>query len=101
MAIAEGAAFGTSYTWDMEGPFDTALAAQDPKALGSWAAISQYNGFLAEHPELYADADNVVPWVVLLPDSLDPDFDWTGSSTRLDFLARNSVLGDFKFASRA
>ncbi len=100
LAIAEGAAFGTSYTWDMEGPFDTALAAQDPKALGSWAAISQYNGFLAEHPELYADADNVVPWVVLLPDSLDPDFDWTGSSTRLDFLARNSVLGDFKFASR-
>jgi hypothetical protein len=100
LGIAEAAAFGTSYTWDMEGPFDTALMNQDPKALESWAAISQYNGFLADHIALYADAVNVVPWVVLLPDSLDPDFDWTGGATRLDFLAKNSVLCDFKFASR-
>jgi hypothetical protein len=100
LAIAEAAAFGTSYTWDMEGPLDAALVAQNPKALESWAAISQYNGFLADHTEFYADAANVVPWVVLLPDSLYPDFDWTGGATRLDFLAKNSVLGDFKFASR-
>ncbi len=100
LAIAEAAAFGTSYTWDMEGPFDTALAAQNPKALQSWSAISQYNGFLADHPELYADAVNVAPWVVLLPDNLVPDFDWTIGVTRLDFLARNSVLGDFKLGSR-
>ena len=100
LAIAEAAAFGTSYTWDMEGPFDTTLATQNPKALESWAAISQYNGFLADHVELYADAVNVVPWVVLLPDNLVPDFDWTGDATRLDFLARKSVLGDFKLASR-
>ncbi len=100
LAIAEAAAFGTSYTWDMEGPFDTALVRQDPKAQESWAAISQYNGFLADHLALYIDAVNVVPWVVLLPDSLDPDFDWTGGATRLDFLAKYSVLGDFIFASR-
>ncbi len=100
LAIAEGAAFGTSYTWDMEGPFDTALVENNPSALETWAAISKYNGFLADHPELYTDAKNVVPWVVLLPDSLDPDFDWTGNATRLDFLARHSVLGDFKFAGR-
>lgn len=100
LAIAEGASFGTSYTWDMEGPFDTALAAQNPKALESWAAISQYNGFLADHAEYYTDAVNVVPWVVLLPDNLVPDFDWTIGQTRLDFLARYSVLGDFKLASR-
>jgi hypothetical protein len=100
LAIAEGASFGTSYTWDMEGPFDTALAAQNPNALESWAAISQYNGFLADHPEYYTDAVNVVPWVVLLPDDLVPDFDWTVGQMRLDFLARNSMLGDFKLASR-
>jgi len=100
LAIAEAAAFGTSYTWDMEGPFDTALATQNPKALQYWSAISQYNGFLADHPELYADAANVTPWVVLLPDNLVPDFDWTISVTRLDFLARNSVLGDVELASR-
>lgn len=99
LAIAESAAFGTSYTWDMEGPFDTALVTQDPKALESWSAISQYNGFLEDHVELYADAVNVVPWAVLLPD-LNPDFDWPGGATRLDFLAKNSVLGDFRFASR-
>jgi hypothetical protein len=100
LAIAEAASFGTSYTWDMEGPFDTALAAQNPKALEPWAAISQYNGFLADHPEYYTDAVNVVPWVVLLPDNLVPDFDWTIGQARLDFLARNSVLGEFKLASR-
>ena len=99
LAIAESAAFGTSYTWDMEGPFDTALVAQTPKALESWSAISRYNGFLEDHVELYADAVNVVPYAVLLPD-LNPDFDWPGSATRLDFLAKNSALGDFKFASR-
>ena len=99
LAIAEAAAFGTSYTWDMEGPFDTALVTQDPKALESWAAISQYNGFLEDHVELYADAANVAPLAVLLPD-LNPDFDWPGGATRLDFLARNNVLGDFKVAGR-
>jgi hypothetical protein len=98
LGIAEAAAFGTSYTWDMEGPFDTALVTQNSKAMESWGAISQYNGFLADHVEIYADAVNVVPWVVLLPDSLDPDFDWTGGATRLDFLAKHNVLGDFKYA---
>ena len=99
LAIAESAAFGTSYTWDMEGPFDTALIRQDPKAMESWSAISQYNGFLEAHGDLYADAMNVAPYAILLPD-LNPDFDWPGGAARLDFLARNSVLGDFKFASR-
>jgi len=99
LAIAEAAAFGTSYTWDMEGPFDTALVTQNPKALESWSAIGQYNGFLEDHAEFYADAVNVVPLAVLLPD-LNPDFDWPGGATRLDFLAKNSVLGDFRFASR-
>lgn len=99
LASAEAAAFGTSYTWDMEGPYDTALVTQDPKALESWAAISRYNAFLEEHAELYADATNVVPLAVLLPD-LNPDFDWPGGATRLDFLAENCVLGDFRVASR-
>jgi Glycosyl hydrolase family 66 len=99
LAIAEAAAFGTSYTWDMEGPFDTALVTQNPKALESWSAISQYNGFLEDHPEIYAHAVNVTPLAVILPD-LNPDFDWPGDASRLDFLAKNSVLGDFRFASR-
>jgi len=99
LAIAEAAAFGTSYTWDMEGPFDTALVTQNPKALESWSAISQYNGFLEDHPEIYAHTVNVTPLAVILPD-INPDFDWPGDASRLDFLAKNSVLGDFRFASR-
>ena len=99
LATAEAAAFGTSYTWDMEGPFDTALVTQNSKALESWSAISQYNGFLEDHPEIYADEVNVAPLAVILPD-LNPDFDWPGDAKRLDFLAKNSVLGDFRFASR-
>jgi Glycosyl hydrolase family 66 len=98
LAIAESAAFGTSYTWDMEGPFDTALVTENPKALESWSAISQYNGFLEDHADLYANARNLAPLAVLLPD-LNPDFDWPGGATRLDFLARNSVLADFRVAS--
>lgn len=100
LGIAEAATFGASYTWDMEGPFDTALVMQHPEALESWAAISQYNGFLADHTSLYADAVNVAPWIVLLPDSLDPDFGWEGGVPRLDFLAKNSVLCDFKLVDR-
>ena len=100
LAIAEAAAFGTSYTWDMEGPLDTALVAENPRAMESWSAIGQYNGFLQDHVELYADAVNVAPWAVLLPDSLDPDFDWPTDAPRLDFLAKNSVLGDFRLAGR-
>ena len=99
LAIAEAAAFGTSYTWDMEGPFDTALVTQNAKALESWSAISQYNGFLKDQVEFYTDAVNVVPLAVLLPD-FNPDFDWPGRARRLDFLAENSVLADFRLASR-
>ena len=99
LAIAEAAAFGTSYTWDMEGPFDTALVTQNTEALESWSAISQYNAFLEDHVDFYADAVNVAPLAVLLPD-LNPDFDWPGGATRLDFLAKSSVLADFKVASR-
>jgi hypothetical protein len=98
LAIAEAAAFGTSYTWDMEGPFDTALVTQDPRAVASWSAISQYNAFLEDHSDLYANAINVAPLAVLLPD-LNPDFDWPGDAARLDFLARHSVLADFRVAS--
>jgi hypothetical protein len=40
---------------------------------------------------------NVAPSTVILPD-LNPDFDWPGGARRLDFLAENSVLCDFKVA---
>jgi hypothetical protein len=100
LGIAEAAAFGAAYTWDMEGPFDKALVTRDPAAVDSWGAISQYNRFLADHQPLYADAVNVAPYIVLLPDNLQASFAWSDSIPRLDFLARNSFLYDLKLASR-
>jgi hypothetical protein len=100
LGIAEAAAVGAAYTWDMEGPFDKALITRDPKAGDSWGAISKYNKFLADHKPLYADAVNVAPYLVLLPDRLQTGFAWSESAPRLDFLARNSFLYDLKLASR-
>jgi len=100
LGIAEAAAFGAAYTWDMEGPFDEALITRDPKAVDSWKAIGQYNKFLADHRLLYADAVNVAPFLVLLPDDLQTGFAWRDSIPRLDFLARSSFLCDLKLASR-
>jgi hypothetical protein len=98
LGIAEAAAFGAAYNWDSEGPFDKALVTRDPAAIDSWAAISQYNRFLAEHQPLYADAVNVAPYIVLLPDVFETDFAWNDSIPRLDFLARNSFMYDLKLA---
>ena len=99
LGIAEAAAFGAAYTWDMEGPFDTALARQESKAVESWSAIARYNEFLADHVSLYAGAVNAAPWLVLLPEGLDPDFGWAGNVPRLDLLTRASVLCDYRLAN--
>lgn len=98
LSIAEAAAFGGSYTWDMEGPFDAGLINKDPEAIRSWAAISRYNGFLADHESLYSGAENVTPLAVLLPDDFNPGFAWTDSTPFLDCLSRNSVLYAIKLA---
>lgn len=94
LSIAESAAFGTAYSWDMEGPFDGALIAHDPKALETWSAIGQYNGFLKDHPPFYDGATNVTPLLVIIPDNYKIGFDWTESSTTpfFDALSKHSVL---------
>ncbi len=97
LAIAEASAFGSAYTWDMEGPFDAGLINGKPEALQSWAAIGQYNGFVADHEPLYVGAANVEPVAVLLPDDLNTGFAW-GKDTLLDFLSRHSVLYAIKVA---
>ncbi|MCL5006017.1 MAG: hypothetical protein M1404_05745 [Acidobacteria bacterium] len=97
LAIAEAATFGSTYTWDMEGPFDAGLINGKPEALDSWAAIGQYNGFLANHEPLYVGAANVTPVVVLLPDDLKAGFVWSKDQL-LDFLSSRSVLYGIKLA---
>lgn len=96
LGIAEAAAYGTAYTWDSEGPWDTALIDGEKKALESWSAIGQYNGFLKNHPELYVGAADVAPLLVVVPDAdWDHDgFAWddgTGAAF-CDFLSKHSIL---------
>ncbi len=98
LSIAEAAAFGAAYTWDMEGPFDAGLINNDPDAHRSWDAISRYNGFLAGHESLYTGAENITPLAVLLPDDFKPGFAWTDSTPLLDCLSRNSILYAIRLA---
>ncbi|HXH50257.1 MAG TPA: hypothetical protein VNM47_13020 [Terriglobia bacterium] len=98
LSIAEAAAFGAAYTWDMEGPFDERLIKNDPEAHRSWEAISHYNGFLADHESLYTGAEYVTPLAVLLPDDFQPGFSWDDPAPLLDCLSRSSVLYAIKLA---
>jgi len=53
LSIAEAYAFGAATSRNIEGRFLSALIKGEPQAQDAWAAIAQYNHFLAEHPELY------------------------------------------------
>jgi len=57
LSIAEAYAFGAATSRNIEGRFLYGLIHSEPKALQAWAAIAQYNHFLVEHRELYADVE--------------------------------------------
>jgi hypothetical protein len=68
LSIAETYAFGAAYSRNIEGRFLNNLIRGEQDAKDAWAAIAQYNGFIADHPELY---HRVVPAarIALLADS--------------------------------
>jgi hypothetical protein len=53
LSIAEAYAFGAATSRNIEGRFLYALINGEPKAREAWAAIAQYNHFVAEHRDLY------------------------------------------------
>jgi len=53
LSIAEAYTFGAATSRNIEGRFLSALIKGEPEAREAWAAIAQYNHFLAEHQELY------------------------------------------------
>ena len=100
LGIAEAAAFGSAYAWDMEGPFDAALIDGNAEALETWKAIGRYNGFLKDHEELYWKARPAAPVAVLLSERRRGNviqFGWDRDETGLyDLLAKGSVLHDIR-----
>jgi hypothetical protein len=53
LLIAEDYAFGAATSRNIEGRFLSALINGEPKAREAWAAIAQYNHFVADHRDLY------------------------------------------------
>jgi hypothetical protein len=100
LGIAEAAAFGSAYAWDMEGPFDAALVDGNAAAFETWKAIGRYNGFLKDHEDLYWKARGASPLAVLISERRRGNviqFGWEKDETGLyDLLARNSVLHDIR-----
>jgi hypothetical protein len=57
LSIAEAYTFGAATSRNIEGRFLAALILGEPEAEEAWAAIAQYNRFLAEHPGLYHETE--------------------------------------------
>ena len=57
LSIAEAHAFGAATSRNIEGRFLSALVKGEPAAQEAWAAMAQYNHFVAEHRELYHQAE--------------------------------------------
>ena len=57
LSIAEAYTFGAATSRNIEGRFLSALIHGEPEGQEAWTAIAQYNHFLAEHRELYHQAE--------------------------------------------
>ena len=72
LSIAESYAFGAATSRNIEGRFVSALVNGKPEAQQAWAAIAQYNHFLAEHRELYHQTAPVARIALLSAEPLNP-----------------------------
>ena len=57
LSIAEASVFSAATSRNIEGRFLSALIHGEPEGQEAWTAIAQYNHFLAEHRELYHQAE--------------------------------------------
>ena len=87
LSIAEAYAFGAATSRNIEGRFLSALIKGEPEAREAWAAIAQYNHFLAENQDLYHQTEPVARIALL---SAEP-----GNSLADEFL-RQSVFFETK-----
>ncbi|HUT54190.1 MAG TPA: hypothetical protein VM658_12450 [bacterium] len=91
LAIAEAASFGAALSRNIEGRFLDALIRDEPEARAAWAAIAQYNSFIADHAELF---HNVVPAarIALLSNS--------EKNPVADYFIQNNVIFETKVLKR-
>ena len=71
LSIAEDSAFGAATSRNIEGRFLAALIKGESEAVEAWAAIAQYNQFLAEHRDLY-DAQSVARIALISAEPRNP-----------------------------
>jgi len=72
LSIAEAYTFGAATSRNIEGRFLAALIMGEPDAQEAWSAIAQYNRFLAEHQELYHQAEPAAPIAVISAEPHSP-----------------------------
>lgn len=91
LSIAEAYSFGAAYSRNIEGRFLHDLITDAAPAREAWAAIAQYNRFLAQHRELYL---GVIPAtrIALLSDS--------EKSPAADFFIRHNLMFETKVLKR-
>jgi hypothetical protein len=68
LALAENMAFGVPLELYVEGRPANELYTQEPGAVAVWDAVAQYNGFFAQHQELYEGAHSVAPLAIVVDD---------------------------------
>jgi len=72
LSIAEAYTFGAATSRNIEGRFVSALIHGQPEAKEAWAAIAQYNRFLAEHQGLYNGAEPAARIAVISAEAHNP-----------------------------
>ena len=90
LSIAEEYAFGAATSRNIEGRFLSALIRGEREAMEAWAAIAQYNHFLAAHRDLYNQTESVAKIALL---SAEP------SSHLADEFLKKSVFFETKVLS--
>lgn len=72
LAIAEAYSFGAALSRNIEGRFLASLLTGKKEALDAWAAIAQYNGFVAEHVDFYHGITSAAKIALLSDDEKNP-----------------------------
>jgi hypothetical protein len=101
LSMAEAQVFGAAYSRNLEGRFLAGLVSGKAEALAAWSAIARYNGFFAEHEDLYRRVAPVARIALLTAKEKEPVADYfiresvIFETIVLKFLGKSEPLADF------